>query len=198
MSAPTGRERQPVASIEWLPVSALHANDYNPNKVARPEMALLRLSLLENGWTQPIVAREDGEIVDGFHRWTLASRDPEVAALTGGLVPVARLRGLDPASQRMATIRHNRARGSHLVVRMADIVAELASFGVEPPEIGRRLGMEAEEVRRLLHRGAMLATPDEFSRGWAPAADGVIPWDAPADRRNGDAPRIPDPDRAPV
>lgn len=175
--APRGIDRQPIATLEWLPPSALHANDYNPNKVARPEMALLRLSLLENGWTQPIVAREDGEIVDGFHRWTLASRDADIAALADGLVPVVRLRGIDAASQRMATIRHNRARGSHLVVRMADIVADLAHLGVEPDEIGRRLGMEAEEVRRLLYRGAMTDGTGEFSRGWAPVMEGHIPWD---------------------
>lgn len=165
---------QPIDTVEWVEPATLHANDYNPNIVAAPELALLKISLLEDGWTQPIVARPDGEIVDGFHRWTLATTDPEVAALSDGRVPVVRLAPSDPAHQRMSTIRHNRARGSHYVLRMAEIIADLQGSGLDNDEIGRRLGMEAEEVKRLAERGNMLerASGDGFDRAWIPTLEG--------------------------
>lgn len=172
MVAPQGHDDQPISHVEWVPVERLHANDYNPNVVAPVERQLLRLSLLEDGWTQPIVARHDDEIVDGFHRWTLASTDDEVFAMTGGQVPVVRLAAdLAPAQQRMATIRHNRARGTHHVVRMADIVAALVDdMGLGAEEVAARLGMEAEEVERLYQRGSMIerGAGTELGKGWVP------------------------------
>lgn len=168
-------EDMPLATVEWVDPATLRANDYNPNHVAPPEMRLLKLSIVEDGWTQPIVARADGEIVDGFHRWTLGSKDADVRALTGGMVPVVRIReSTDQAQQRMATIRHNRARGSHAVVRMADIVVDLMDgHGLTLEEVQRRLGMEFEEVDRLHDRGAMpkRGGTGEFGQAWVPTAD---------------------------
>ena len=116
---------QPIDAVEWVARDTLTSNGYNPNHVARPELKLLKLSIMADGWTQPIVAREDGQIVDGFHRWTI-SADPEISALTNGLVPVVRLRpALEMADQMASTIRHNRARGQHGVIPMADIVTSL-------------------------------------------------------------------------
>jgi len=161
---------QPISSVEWIPRDNLTANSYNPNKMPKQEMELLKVSIMEDGWTQPIVARLDGEIVDGFHRWTTAG-DPEVAALTGGLVPVVRIREIDPARQRMATIRHNRARGEHYVLSMADIVAELVKeYGIDPDALRKWLGMEREEVIRMLDRGKMTqrAGEAEFKQAWVP------------------------------
>lgn len=160
---------QPVATVEWVPRETLRANDYNPNKMFKTELALLKTSIMEDGWTQPIVARLDGEIVDGFHRWTV-SADPDIAALTDGLIPVVRVRHVDPAQQRMATIRHNRARGEHGVLPMADIIAEISASGVTDEELQRRLGMEGEEVQRLKDRGDMKkrAGTGEFNGGWVP------------------------------
>lgn len=154
-NAPTGKDQQPLSQVRWLKTTELHANDYNPNHVAPTELALLKTSILASGWTQPIVARPDGEIVDGFHRWTVASTDPKVAALTDGLVPVVTLPdSTDRAEQMAATIRHNRARGSHHVLRMADITATLVSeYGLNPKDLETALGMEDEEVERLLDRG---------------------------------------------
>lgn len=157
-----------MSSVTWVPREDLRANDYNPNHVAPDELELLKISLLEDGWTQPIVIRDGGEIVDGFHRW-LVSQEPAIAAMTDGKVPVVALPAdLDPAQQRMATIRHNRARGVHAIVRMADIVVDLQARGVPPVEIERRLGMDHEEVQRLLDHGDMLARhgDGEFSTGW--------------------------------
>lgn len=164
---------QPIDNVEWVPRDNLTANSYNPNKMPKQEMELLKVSIMEDGWTQPIVARIDGEIVDGFHRWTTAA-DPEVAALTGGLVPVVRIKEIDPARQRMATIRHNRARGEHYVLSMADIVAELVKeLGVEPDDLRKRLGMEKEEIIRMLDRGQMTkrAGDAEFKQAWVPQKD---------------------------
>lgn len=170
----TGVDNQPLASLRWLPASDLHANDYNPNRVAPNELNLLKVSLLCSGWTQPVVAREDGEIVDGFHRWTLASTDPEVAALTNGLVPVVTLLGTaNRAEQIAATVRHNRARGSHYVLRMADITAALIyEHGIDPQDLETKLGMEPDEVQRLLINGKVTerhANEDgSLSSGWTP------------------------------
>lgn len=164
---------QPIDNVEWVPRDNLTANSYNPNKMPKQEMELLKVSILEDGWTQPIVARLDGEIVDGFHRWTTA-KDPEVAALTGGLVPVVRIKEIDPARQRMATIRHNRARGEHYVLSMAEIVAELVKeYNVDPDALKKRLGMEREEIIRMLDRGQMTkrAGESEFKQAWVPQKD---------------------------
>lgn len=166
----------PVASVHWLDPKRLRANDYNPNHVAPAEMELLKLSILEDGWTQPIVVRHDMQIVDGFHRWTLGSTDADVRALSNGLVPVVYLKPRDPAHQMMSTIRHNRARGTHQVLRMADIVRALAAEQkVTEAEIMRRLGMEAEEVDRLLDASGMTVrgASSEFGAGWVP--DGPTP-----------------------
>ena len=174
MRAQPGPENQPVSRVQWVPRDTLHANDYNPNKVAPPEMKLLATSILEDGWTQPIVAREDSEIVDGFHRWTVSGYDT-VSQLTRTpegsiLVPVVRITP-DPAHQRMSTIRHNRARGSHHVLRMADIVIELVEMGLTEREIGQRLSMEPEEVMRLLERGQVMkhAAAEGMTEAWRPA-----------------------------
>ncbi|MFE7965387.1 ParB N-terminal domain-containing protein [Streptomyces cellulosae] len=170
LRAPSGTDKQPLAQVHWMQRDALSANSWNPNVQAPPEHRLLKTSILENGWTQPIVARpmESGlEIVDGFHRWTIAA-DKEVAALTGGLVPVVVLPATDPATARMATVRHNRARGTHHVLGMAQIVADLIAQGLSYDEIGKRLGMDYEEVDRLADRGNMLVrhAPDGFGNGW--------------------------------
>lgn len=171
VQAEKGKEKQPLSGLQWVDPTTLKANSYNPNRVASIEMDLLKLSILEDGWTQPIVARSDGEIVDGFHRWTLGSKDKDVRSLTGGLVPVVRVSDARSKSdQMMSTIRHNRARGSHLVVKMADIVRSLKESGLTIEQIMSRLGMEFEEVDRLLDSSGMLGrgASDEFNKGWVP------------------------------
>ncbi len=166
-----GIEHMPLSKIQWLPREALHANNYNPNHVAPNELELLKVSLLEDGWTQPIVARTDNEIVDGYHRWTLAA-DPEIAEMTGGLVPVVYLRAdLPMEHQMMSTVHHNRARGAHAVLKMADIVYDLLHReGLTYEEVMQRLGMEWEEVERLADRGGMTkrASKATFNQGWVP------------------------------
>jgi ParB-like chromosome segregation protein Spo0J len=156
----------------------LRANDYNPNHVAVPELKLLAQSIVEDGWTQPLVIRpadeeEDGtcyEIVDGFHRWTVSGRFDEVRAMTDGQVPCVVVQP-DPAHQRMSTIRHNRARGKHAVIKMADIVDTLLAEGVTEEELRTRLGMEGEEVSRLASRGKMIdrGSAEGFGESWRPA-----------------------------
>lgn len=63
---------EPVDCVLWVKNDSVHANDYNPNSVAPPEMELLRLSIEADGYTQPIVSMlEDNgtrEVIDGFHR----------------------------------------------------------------------------------------------------------------------------------
>lgn len=162
---------QPISRVQWMERDRLAANDWNPNHQAPPEHRLLATSILENGWTQPIVARvaEDGtlQIVDGYHRWSVAKRK-DVAALTGGLVPVVVLPETDPALARLATVRHNRARGTHHVLGMADIVADLLEQGLTPDDIGARLEMDDEEVERLADRGVMTkrGRGEGFGAGW--------------------------------
>jgi ParB-like chromosome segregation protein Spo0J len=167
---------QPIARVEWVPADALQANDYNPNVQPPPEFRLLKISLLEDGWTQPIVVFDDGAggkpiIVDGEHRWRVTREDLEVASLTGGLVPIVRIKKPRGALI-MSTVRHNRARGEHRVKQMAAIVRELLESGHTPEDIGFLMQMEEEEITRLADRAGMPERgsrgTDDFSKGWIP------------------------------
>lgn len=127
----------------------LKANDYNPNKVNEDNLNLLVQSILTNGWTLPIVARPDGTIIDGYHRWTVAGREPLVSMLNGK-VPVVYVDHHGNRDEDIyGTITHNRARGTHLLEPMKKIVRELIDSGKEIPEISKQLGMKPEEIFRL-------------------------------------------------
>jgi ParB-like chromosome segregation protein Spo0J len=179
--APSGIEAQPVSVVRWVRPEQIRPASWNPNYVPPPELRLLKISILSDGWTQPIVVSElpddeiEGDIIyevtDGEHRH-IVGRDPEVAALTGGYVPVVILRPVNREHRMMSTVRHNRARGQHAVIGMADIVNELASRSVPAAEIGVLLQMEEEEVQRFLDRGDMLkrgvGDADDFNQGWVP------------------------------
>lgn len=126
---------------------------------------------MEDGWTQPIVVDLNKTIVDGFHRWTV-SGDPEVYGLTDGKVPVVFIEPKDEASRRMTTIRMNRARGTHGVLPMADIIESMLKESKSMDEICDRLQMETEEVVRLANRKGIpkteIITNSEWSKAWEP------------------------------
>lgn len=159
---------EPVSRVRWVHRDTLRPNDYNPNAVAPPELELLILSIVEDGWTQPIVVLDDGTIVDGFHRYTV-SADPRLLELYSGHVPTVTL-DANPVHRRMSTVRHNRARGQHGILPMASIVRGMIEDGVPEEEVCRRLGMEDEELARLLNRAGMPAqTGKGFGKSWVPA-----------------------------
>ena len=164
---------EPVDLVEWLPIEEVVANDYNPNSVAPPEMELLRLSIVADGYTQPIVTTEEnGErvVVDGFHRNRVARECEDVAERVQGYLPVVRIRDAQTgrADRIASTVRHNRARGKHSVDGMSDIVLELKRRNWSDSKIGKELGMDPDEVLRLAQiTGLAEAFADRgFSEAW--------------------------------
>lgn len=138
----------PLSTLQWVDRDMLKANDYNPNKVSEDNLKLLVQSIETNGWTLPIVVRPDYTIIDGFHRWTVAGREPLKSKL-GGKVPVVIVAHEDKNDDIYGTITHNRARGQHLLEPMKAIVKRLISEGKNVPEISKQLGMKPEEIFRL-------------------------------------------------
>lgn len=148
------RKPHPLDEVTWRDPKTMFSNDYNPNQVFTAEFELLRTSIIEDGWTQPLVVQDCGdgrfEIIDGFHRWSLAMKDETIMAESDGMVPTVTLRANTPKAQRiLATVRHNRARGFHGIRRMAEIVRQLGAEGMSDEDICLRMGMEIEEVERL-------------------------------------------------
>lgn len=143
----------PVYNIKPIPIEKIQANSYNPNHVATPEMELLYQSIKSDGYTMPIVCYyledvDKYEIVDGFHRYTTMMRHKDIYDRENGMMPVSVID--KPISERMAsTIRHNRARGSHDIGLMTNIVTELVESGCSDKWILKNLGMEADELLRL-------------------------------------------------
>lgn len=167
-------EDHPINAVQWVDPKLLRGNSYNPNRVFDQEFELLKTSILEDGWTQPIVVRPADasgafEVVDGYHRSRVGLL-AEVAKTAGGLVPVVVLDQPDPVKQMASTVRHNRARGQHGVLKMSDIVRAAQASGLSEDDICVQFGMEVEEIDRL---SDMRASPenagkDSFGAGWVP------------------------------
>lgn len=139
---------QPIAHVQIVDRERLRPNDYNPNVVSEDNLKLLTQSILVNGWTLPIVVRPDYTIIDGFHRYTVAGREPLKSKLNGR-VPVVVVDHQDESENVYGTITHNRARGTHQLEPMKAIVQRLLDSGKTVKEIGKQLGMKPEEVFRL-------------------------------------------------
>lgn len=166
---------EPVDFVKWVKSDLVTANDYNPNKVAPPEMKLLELSILNDGYTQPIVSWSNPdtstiEVIDGFHRNRVGKESKVVAQRVKGYLPIVDIRTEQSSkNDRMAsTIRHNRARGKHQVDAMSEIVIELKNRNWTNARVARELGMDEEEVLRLCQISGLahLFTDRDFSRAW--------------------------------
>lgn len=145
--------KSPVYNVKAVSVDKIQANSYNPNSVASPEMKLLETSIWEDGYTMPVVCyyladQDKYEIVDGFHRYTILKTSQRIFDREHGLLPVVVID--KPISDRMAsTIRHNRARGSHSIELMVNIVGELTKSGMSDAWIIKHIGMDIDELLRL-------------------------------------------------
>ncbi len=164
---------EPVDCVQWVRSESVGANDYNPNSVAPPEMKLLEHSISEDGYTQPIVGWRDGdafEVVDGFHRTRVGRESGPVRERVHGYLPLVIVNDarLDRGDRIASTIRHNRARGKHRVEAMSDIVLELKRRNWSDSKIGRELGMDPDEVLRLVQITGLaeMFADREFSEAW--------------------------------
>lgn len=162
----------PVYNVLRVPIEKIKANDYNPNSVAPPEMELLETSIWEDGYTQPIVTFYDSEqdmyiVVDGFHRYTVGRTSERIRDREQSTLPIVVID--KQLGDRMAsTIRHNRARGSHNIELMSNIVSELVEMGKGDRWICEHIGMSADELLRLkqITGVAALFANRDFSHSW--------------------------------
>ncbi len=152
----------PVLNVKMVDIDKVIANDYNPNKVAPPEMELLKHSIEEDGYTQPIVTYYDKErdiyiVVDGFHRYRCAKEYFHLKQ-----IPIVTI-DKDLENRMASTIRHNRARGTHQI-----IVLTLTQNGWSEMEISKHLGMELDEIIRLKQITGLkdMFAKHEFSKSW--------------------------------
>jgi ParB-like chromosome segregation protein Spo0J len=172
---------EPVDFVRWVPSNLVHANDYNPNSVAPPEMELLRLSIMADGYTQPIVTNQEearAVVVDGFHRNRVGKECEDVVSRVKGYLPIVQIRSeqTDKPDRMASTVRHNRARGKHRVDAMADIVLELKRRNWSNEKIGKQLGMDPDEVLRLAQITGLaeMFKDREFSQAWEANPDALI------------------------
>ena len=166
-------KNEPVDFVAWIKSDSVTANDYNPNKVAPPEMELLEVSIMNDGYTQPIVTwPKNGvsEVVDGFHRSRVGKESAVVRARIKGYLPVVEIRKEQQGkNDRIAsTIRHNRARGKHQIDAMSEIIIELKNRNWTNKRVARELGMDEEEILRLCQITGLeeMFTDADFSRAW--------------------------------
>ena len=164
--------KSPVYNVLCIPIVKIRANSYNPNSVAEPEMKLLETSIWEDGYTMPVVAyylpNEDiYEIVDGYHRYTTLKTSQRIFDRENGCLPVVVI-DKDDSNRMASTIRHNRARGSHSIELMSNIVDELVQSGMSDAWIIKHIGMDKDELLRLkqITGLASLFNDVEFSNGF--------------------------------
>jgi hypothetical protein len=178
-------KNEPVDFVKWIISDDVTSNDYNPNKVAPPEMELLEISIMNDGYTQPIVTWENEnknkiEVIDGFHRNRVGKESKIVRQRINGYLPIVNIRKEQTGkNDRIAsTIRHNRARGKHQIDAMSEIVLELKARNWKNERIAKELGMDEEEILRLCQITGLsdIFKDEDFSKSWE-SSDSIHSYD---------------------
>lgn len=164
-------------TIEYLPVSEIRPNDYNPNRQNEHEFALLCRSITEDGFTQPVIISMDGVIVDGEHRWRAAQH------LGYAEVPVVRV-PMEAAQAKIATLRHNRARGSEDLELSVAVLRDLEALGALD-WAADSLDLSDDELNRLLEDvpAPEILAGEEFSEAWTPSRDAAAAQEGTVQRQ---------------
>lgn len=153
--------------VEYVPIDSIKPNKYNPNRQSEHDFNLLLKSMTEDGFTQPIVCQQDSrEIVDGEHRWRAAGK------LGYTEIPVVFV-NMTEAQRRIATLRHNRARGSEDVDLSAEVLRDLQKLGALD-WAQDSLQLDDAEMNALLEdtTAPEALAAETFGDAWAPKEEG--------------------------
>jgi len=163
----------PVYNIKKISIDKIKANDYNPNRIASPEFKLLELSILEDGFTMPIVCyhnKKDDmyEIVDGLHRFLIAKNNKTINQREKNSIPVSIIE--KPLKNRFASsIRHNRARGENLLELMQNFIYKsIENNKIDDNWMMKNYGLDKDELLRLKQLTGIkeLFKDKDFSKTW--------------------------------
>ena len=165
-------KNQPINNIQWIPVTQLNSNDYNPNHVFTKEMELLHTSIKRNGWLQPILINTDKTIIDGYHRVTLLKTSKDLYKKTNGKVPCITL-NLTKPQQILLTIRINRAKGTHTAYKMHEAITRLHhQYHLNKQTIAKEIGANNEEITLLLEENIFTKNKYNettlYNQAWTP------------------------------
>lgn len=164
-------EKDPISHIEWLDAASLMANDYNPNIVFNPELKALEKNILAIGWVQPVITTKEKIIIDGFHRTMLSKESKALQKIYEGKVPCV-VFDVPRDEAMILTVRMNRAKGSHVAVRMSEMIKELIDehkWEVEP--LAKELGATKKEIDLLYQDGVFKfrnIDKYKYSKAWYP------------------------------
>jgi len=154
-------------NVEYVGVNDVYPNEWNPNRQSDHDFELLLKSMTEDGFTQPVVCirTEDGriKIVDGEHRWRAAH------SLGFDEIPVV-ITPMTEEQAKIATLRHNRARGSEDIDLTAELLRDLEKMGALD-WAQDSLMLDDAELNKLLED---IAAPDalageDWSEAWEPS-----------------------------
>lgn len=161
----------PINNIEWIDAHELEANDYNPNIVYTPELKALEKNIIEIGWVQPVIIDMAGVIIDGFHRVMLSRQSKPLLKKYKGKVPCV-IFDLPRDEAMIITVRMNRAKGSHIAVRMSQMVKQLIDeHGWEVERIAKQIGAPKAEIDVLYQDGVFKMRnikKYKYSKAWYP------------------------------
>ena len=139
---------KPIREMQIVCRDKVKPNNYNPNMVQEKNLKLLMQSILTNGFCFPIVVRPDFTIIDGYHRWLISGREP-LKTMLGNKIPIVIVAHNDESQDMYGTVTFNRARGTHLLAPMENIVKTMLDKGKSVGEISKEIGMSREEIFRL-------------------------------------------------
>ena len=170
-----GKIPVPCANTILVSRELIVANNYNPNRVEKSKMQLLKQSILDNGFAFPVLAiwdeaEEKFVLIDGFHRDSMG--DPKWLDLD--FIPLAILPH-DISKRLVATVQFNKARGVHQVDLDADVIRSLVEQGMNDEEISIHLGIDLDTIARYksLTGIAALFAKAEYSPAWEMSEEDV-------------------------
>ena len=161
----------PINNIEWIDCEDLEANDYNPNVVYTPELKSLERNILTYGWIQPVICSKDGIIIDGFHRTMLTRESKKLREKYKGKLPCVKF-DISRDEAMILTVRMNRAKGSHVALRMSAMVKELIDkHKWSNKDLAKEFGAPLAEID-LLYQDGVFKQRDiknyKYSKAWYP------------------------------
>jgi hypothetical protein len=148
--------------VEYVDINSIRPNDYNPNRESEYEFDLLLRSMKEDGFTQPIICQKNRIIVDGEHRWRAGKE------LGYKEIPVVFV-DMSQEQMKIATLRHNRARGSEDVELTAELFRDLEKLGALDwaKDSLKLTDVEVDRIMKDIPVSEALAG-EIFSQSWKP------------------------------